>query len=247
MHYAAVRASLSEILPLRERYLAEMNAQVRYHACHERGWSDSYLLQLNGHSVGYGAVKGQEIKDRDTVFEFFVVEPQRRAANELFMALLAASQPQFIECQTNDAMLAPLFFQHAKEIAADAILFAAATTAELRCENASVRPRQAADDIFAHTLEPVGDYVLELGGKIVATGGYLLHYNRPFADLYLEVQPDFRGRGLGSFLVQEIVQLCSQAGHIPAARCGVSNAASRGALTRGGLRVCGYVLKGTLT
>jgi hypothetical protein len=92
---------LEKILPLRSLFLAETNRQIRYNACHERGWSDSYLLLVDGRAIGYGSVKGREIPDRDTVFEFYVIPPFRHHASELFAAILAAAQPRFIECQSN--------------------------------------------------------------------------------------------------------------------------------------------------
>src|ERR1700691_4578380 len=102
MELRAVRTSLKEILSLRLLYLQEINAQVRYNASHEGGWTDSYLLTANGLSVGYGSVKGQEIKGRDTVFECYVIPSFRSMADELFEALLQESDVRFIECQTND-------------------------------------------------------------------------------------------------------------------------------------------------
>ena len=73
------KTELASILPLRALFLQETNVQVRYNACHERGWSDSYLLKLNDRNVGYGSIKGREIPDRDTAFEFFVIPPFRSA------------------------------------------------------------------------------------------------------------------------------------------------------------------------
>src|SRR5579872_6915803 len=102
MELRAVRSSLKEIQPLRLLYLQEINAQVRYNACHERGWTDPYLLTANGLPVGYGSVKGQEIKSRDTVFECYVIPPFRPMADQLFAELLRESAVRFIECQTND-------------------------------------------------------------------------------------------------------------------------------------------------
>jgi GNAT superfamily N-acetyltransferase len=98
--------------------------------------------------------------------------------------------------------------------------------------------------VFEHRIEPVGDYVVELNGEVVATGGFSLHYNRPFADLYMEVREDRRGRGIGSFLVQELKKECYLAGRVPAARCDLRNAASRATLIKAGLRVCGFMLTG---
>ena len=106
------------------------------------------------------------------------------------------------------------------------------------------RSRRDDDRLFDHTVEPVGDYVLELQGEVVATGGFLLHYNRPFADLYMEVEKNHRRKGVGCFLVQEIIKQCYLASRAPAARCGLQNTASRATLTKAGLRVCGFMLMG---
>jgi GNAT superfamily N-acetyltransferase len=100
--------------------------------------------------------------------------------------------------------------------------------------------------VFEHRIEPVGDYVVELGGEIIASGGFLLHYNRPFADLYMEVREDARGRGVGAFLVQELKKESYLAGRVPAARCNLKNTASRATLIKAGLRVCGFMLMGKI-
>src|SRR5439155_1727953 len=81
--------------------------------------------------------------------------------------------------------------------------------------------RRDDDSIFEHTGEPAGDYVLDVGGEIVATAGFMLHYNMPFADLYMEVRKDRRGRGLGSCILQEVQKECYLAGRVPAARTGL--------------------------
>jgi len=111
---------------------------------------------------------------------------------------------------------------------------------------AIVRRSRPGDQIFGHTSEPVGDYVVELKGEIVASGGFLLHYNPPFADLYMEVREDRRRRGIGSFLLQEVKRECYLAGRVPAARTGIRNVASRATLSKAGLRVCGFMLLGTV-
>ncbi len=71
----AVKTTLSEIQSLRALFLQETNFEIRYHACHERGWADSYLLMVDELKVGYGSIKGQELEARDTVFEFYVTPP----------------------------------------------------------------------------------------------------------------------------------------------------------------------------
>lgn len=238
------KVPLEEILSLRALFLQDANHQVRYNACHERGWSDSYILVVDGFSVGYGAVKGREIPDRDTVFEFFVVPPFRKHASALFRSLLAAAHPEFIECQSNDPLLSSMLFEFGRAIFADTVLFEDHCVTQLEIPGALVRRRRPDEEVFSHTIEPVGEYVLELNGKVIATGGFLLHYNHPFADLYMEVREDCRRRGVASYLLQEVKRECYLAGRVPAARCGIRNLGSRGALCRAGLRVCGFMLTG---
>lgn len=238
------RVELETILPLRALFLAEANHQIRYNARHERGWTDSYQLRIDNDLVGYGSVTGREIPDRDTVFEFFVLPQFRSHASDLFRQLLGTAQPRFIECQSNDRLLTDLLFESARNISADVVLFEEHSVTNLAAPGVLVRRRGDGDAIFHHTVEPVGEYVAELNGEIVATGGFMLHYNHPFADLYMEVREDCRRRGIGSFLLQEVKRECALAGRVPAARTSIGNLASRACLTRAGLRPCGFMLTG---
>jgi len=238
------RVDLETILPLRALFLQEANRQIRYNACHERGWTDSYLLKIDDHAVGYGSIKGREIPDRDTVFEFFVVPPFRKQASQLFRQFLAAARPKFVECQSNDPLLSVLLFEFAYPIAADTVLLEDHYVTELAIEGAVMRPKRSDDRIFPHEVEPEGSHVVELNGEVIATGGFMLHYNHPFADLYMEVRPDCRRRGIGSFVIQELKRECYLAGRVPAARTSIQNVASRSTLCKAGLRVCGFMLIG---
>lgn len=247
MAIEAARAKLPEILALRPLHLQEMAAQVRYDAVHERGWSDSYLLRTGSVTAGYGAVKGREREGRDTIFEFCITPPFRAFAQDAFEALVAASGATFVEAQTNDPSLAPLFEERCRDTKVTSILFADHAAPGLMGRGATVRPRTADDVVFEHTAEPVGDLVLVEGGTVVATGGFLTHYNFPFADVHMEVREDRRRRGLGSFLVQEVKKACYLAGRIPAARCGPANEASKSTLLRAGFRVAGQLKLGSLS
>jgi GNAT superfamily N-acetyltransferase len=238
------KVGLEAILPLRALFLEEAGHQVRYNAVHERGWSDSWLLTADDQAIGYGSIKGREIPDRDTIFEFFVVPSFRNRASDLFAQLIAAAKPAFIECQSNDSLLSAMLFEFAHNISAGTVLFEEHSLTDLAVPGLLVRRRQAGDAIFPHSVEGVGEYVAELNGEIVATGGFMLHYNPPFADLYMEVREDCRRRGIGSFLLQEVKRECHLAGRIPAARTSIRNLASRACLTRAGMRICGFILTG---
>jgi GNAT superfamily N-acetyltransferase len=62
----------------------------------------------------------------------------------------------------------------------------------------------------------------------------------------MEVQVEHRGKGLGSYLLQEVKKACYLAGRVPAARCDLKNKASRGCLEKAGMGVCGFVLEGVV-
>jgi len=248
MTIKVLKCDLAEILPLRNLFLQESNFQIRYNACHERGWTDSYILTCNDDKIGYGSVKGNEnIKDRDTMFEFYVIPSFRNIAEVAFSQLVQVSGVTFIECQTNDLLLTSLLYEYGQDINANVVLFEDHVKTSLRINNVTFRKRTETDVVFDHTTEPMGDYVLALDEEIVATGGFLLHYNPPFADLFMEVTKDHRLKGFGSFLIQELKTQCYLAGRVPAARCDIDNEASRATLLKGGFKIAGFMMQANIT
>jgi GNAT superfamily N-acetyltransferase len=245
MKLKVIKTSLKEILPLRNLFLQENNFQIRYNASHERGWTDSYILKYNQTKIGYGSIKGNEnLSDRDTAFEFYIIPPFRNMSSYAFSEFLRFSKPSFIECQSNDLLLSSLLFQHGKNIKPNVILFENGSPMSLKIDGVLFRKHQEGDIYFDHTSEPKGDCVLVFDNQIVASGGFLLHYNMPFADLYMEVKKGFRRKGLGSFLIQELIKQCYLSGRVPAARCNIENIASQATLVKGGLKIAGFMLIG---
>jgi hypothetical protein len=240
-----IKSDLKEILYLRNLFLQENNFQIRYNAFHERCWTDSYFIIYNKERVGYGSIKGnRNINDRDTVFEFYLTPSFRNLASIAFLELLKSTKANFIECQSNDVLLTSLLFQYAQSINSNVILFENSFTSNIKIDTTIFRKRNDNDIVFEHTSEPVGDYVLEVNKQVIATGGFLLHYNKPFADLYMEVERTHRQKGFGSFLIQELKRGCYLAGRVPAARCNIDNVASRATLTKAGLKIAGFMLFG---
>lgn len=242
----AKRVELQDIQTLRALFLQESNFLVRYNAWHEAGWTDSYLLSIEGAQVGYGSVKGRHREDRDTVFEFYVVPSFRKMSNQLFRDLIDASSARYVECQSNDQGLCALLYEFALDISADVVLFEDHVVTDHSIPGAVVRRRHKDDQVFEHKGQRVGRFVVEVGGEVVATGGFMIQYNLPFADLYMEVREDQRRHGFASFLLQELKKECYLSGKVPAARCDIRNVASRAALRSAGLRECGFMLTGTL-
>jgi RimJ/RimL family protein N-acetyltransferase len=244
----ARRVPLDAILPMREEYRQAMACQIVHDSWHARGFTDSFLLLLGEAPVGYGAVGGAPGDPRHTVKEFFVRPAHRAEATGLFDALLAESRARRIEAQTNDVLLTLMLYDRAVAVTSPTILFAdAVTTRHPAPDGAGFRRLEEADrtHVFEHTREPVGPWgLVEADGRVVATGGLMLHYNPPYADLFMEVAATHRCRGLGTYLVQELKRVCHAGGHVPAARCRHDNLASRRTLQRAGMLPCARVLHG---
>lgn len=243
-----VAVPLDGILAMRDEYRREMDCQIVHDSWHARGFTNSYLLRVDGETVGYGSVGGAPPEAKDTVKEFFVRAGSRRAALPLFRQLTQASGARRISAQTNDLLLSLMLYDCAVEISSETILFADAVSTSHSPPDVELRPIADAerDRVFAHTVEPVGDWGLERGGEIVATGGILRHYNPPYGDIFMEVAAPHRRQGLGSYLVQELKRICYEASVIPAARCNQDNAGSRLTLQRAGLLPCARIVRGRL-
>lgn len=243
--FKAIKTELKEILPLRQLFLQETNFQIRYNACQERGWSDSYLIKKDNVVVAYGSVKGKEdISHRDAIFEFYVMPDYRAKASQIFSSLIIASDVAYIECQSNDLLLSSMLYEFAQSIRSEVILFGEDKVTNYKLPDAVFRLKGAEDVVPGIKPEEMGAYILEVNGELVATGGFLLHYNIPFSDLYMEVGSAYRRKGFGTYILQEIKKECYRNGRIPAARCNITNQASKLTLQKAGLKVVGYMLIG---
>lgn len=237
---------LRKILPLRDLYRKEMNCQIVHDSWHERGFTQSYLISVDGRVAGYGSVGGTGDEPRDLVKEFFLHPRDRGAAENLFREFVAASGARRIEAQTNDLLLTLMLLDSVETVERDRILFADAFPTAHRIPHAQFRPitRRERSRVFSHELEPVGDWVIEVEGEVAATGGLMFHYNPPYADIYLEVAAPWRRRGFGRFLVQELKRVSYEINKVPAARGSATNLASRRTLQGAGMRPCAWIIGG---
>jgi GNAT superfamily N-acetyltransferase len=251
MELSAQAVTVEEILPWRDMYRNEMNCQIVHDSLHGRkGWTQSYRLSIGGIVAGYGAVVlGGPWQGKPAVFEFYISPPYRGKVFDLFSVLLNVSEARIIDTQSNDALLSALLHALATSITSEKILFHDQLTTNLTLDGVVFRKAEAKDAkrIFTHTFEPVGEWVIESNDSIVATGGILFHYNRPYGDIFMEVAEPHRRRGIGSYLVQELKRVCYEQGSVPAARCGVKNLASRKTLQKAGFVPCGCILNGTVS
>jgi len=250
MHLLASAVPVSEILPWRDRFRQEMACQIVHDSLHAReGWTQSYLLKAGPAAAGYGSVAvAGPWRGTKTVFEFYVAPEHRAHSFELFEVFVTAAGATAFEVQTNDVLLTVMLHLWCPNAASEKIVFRDKTTTTLPANGAIFR-RTGPDDLtrnFPHKDEPVGDWLLELDGAVVATGGILYHYNPPYGDIYMEVAAPFRRRGLGSYLVQELKRECYAGGKIPCARCNPDNLASRRTLQKAGFAPIAHILVGPL-
>jgi GNAT superfamily N-acetyltransferase len=238
MNIQVERADYKEIESLRELYRQEANCQIIGDSLPRRELADCYLINVAGRRAGYGAVRNKY--DPGRLMEFYTLPHVRNIAMPMFRELLTVSQATEIQAQTNIPLMLTMLFDCATGITQESILFADAFVTHLVCPD-SVFRRATPED---RGPDPNTEWGLEVNGAMVASGGFLCHYNPPYGDIYMEVTESARQQGYGSYLVQEIKRVCYEAGKKPAARCNPGNIASRLTLQKAGFLPCGRMLVG---
>jgi len=239
-----------EVLPLRERFRAEMNCQIVHDSIHRRpGWTLTYLLESGGATAGFGSVAiAGPWKDKPTVFEFYLLPEHRAHAFVLFEPLLAASNPQFMEIQSNDTLLFVMLHTYAHKIESEKIVFHDKITTALPANGATLQCKISKAEIQAHIEQRQGgpEWQMEWDGQVIGQGGILFHYNVPYGDIHMEVAEPFRRRGYGAWMVQELKRAAYALGAIPCARCNPTNIASRNTCQKAGFVPFAHMLNGVL-
>jgi len=248
MSIAVTKVPLPKILGLRERYRQEMGCQIVHDSWHERGFTTSYAISVGGKIVGYGSVGGAGSGPKGRVKEFYLEPSHRSSPNGLFEELVRVSGARRVEAQTNDRLLTQMLLDSVETVERDHVLFEDAVTTDHALAGATFRPmrREERPGVFNHELEPVGDWVIEIDGAVVATGGLMFHYNPPFADVYMEVSAPWRRKGVGTYLVQELKRVSYEMGKTPAARTSGENVGSRRTLQKAGMVPCGWIIWGMI-
>jgi GNAT superfamily N-acetyltransferase len=246
----ATPSSADEILAMREERRREMNCQIVHDSIHRReGWTITHLLSLDGIAAGFGSVAiAGPWKDKPTIFEFHVRPEFRARAFDLFVALVTAGAARFMEVQSNDTLLAVMLHTYAHDLWTEKIVFHDRVKTALPSMGAELRTLTSDEDTRQAIADRQGgpEWRLDVDGETVASGGILFHYNRPYGDIYMEVAEAHRGRGFGSYLVQELKRLAYELDSFPCARCSPDNIASRRTLQRAGFVPFANIVNGTL-
>jgi RimJ/RimL family protein N-acetyltransferase len=242
MEISIIKSGLAQIQFLRDVFLFENNFQFVHNKCHLYGWADNYVFTIDSTTVGYGAVWGKDRReDRDTIFEFYTIKSFRKYSNQVFEKFIAVSGATFIECQSNDALLFSLLCEYAGNINAEAVLFEDSFQTNFLNPGLSFEKSAIVSD---HPDDR--PYILKLQEEIVATGGLMLNYNKPYADLYYDVKENHRNKGFGCFILQQLKKEAYNMQRVPVARCNIQNKISKAALLKAGFKSCGFIVAGEI-
>lgn len=241
MAIEVLRVGREEVRGLRDAYREAAHCQIISFSAVERGNSNPWLLKLSGEVAGYGAVWNRYYEGG--LHELYVLPPFRPWADRLLRALIRESKATNLQVQSNAPLLniyGPIF---ANALTADRILFQ---------DTERFGPPLPDEAKFERVLNPEPnhpdsrDFVLRIGTETIATGGYLCHYNAPYADVHMDVAPNWRRQGVGSAFVAAVRRAAWSEGKVPAARCDVQNVPSRRTLEQGGFQACGAMLAGPI-
>jgi RimJ/RimL family protein N-acetyltransferase len=236
------RAEYKEIEPLRELYRQEANCQIMCDSILRRGMADPYLIQVDGRIGGYAGIWNKF--DPGRVMEFYTLPSLRAEAAPMFRELIRESRATHLEAQTNLPLMLLMLHDFGRNVRAENVLFDDGFTSQLTCPNATFRkiePEDASRTINGEKVE-AGNWMLEVEGEIVGTGGIATHYNPPYGDLYMGIAEPHRRKGYGSYLIQELKRVCYETGRKPAARCNFTNIASRRTLQKAGMLPYGHLI-----
>jgi RimJ/RimL family protein N-acetyltransferase len=236
------KVGLKDLRDLRKKFLAEIDNQFTYDKCHLFGWADTWLFTINRSVAGYGGVWGKDKREaRDSIMEFYLEPEFRKDAHAIFAKFIEATGVSWIECQSNDPLFSEMFFEFATDIYAEAILFEDDFTSSISADHTELMNADPSDNPYDRP------YVLKHKGEVVGSGGLLLNYNFPYADIYYGIDEAHRRRGFGSFFVQELKKAAYGMGRVPAARTNIDNTISKRTMMKAGLKPCGWRLGGKIT
>jgi GNAT superfamily N-acetyltransferase len=141
-----------------------------------------------------------------------------------------------------------MFHTYGRDIASEGIVFRDKVTTVLSANGATLRGLTSDEETRACIEQRQGgpEWVLELEEKVVAQGGILFHYNRPYGDIYMEVSELFRRRGLGAYFVQELKRAAYDLGSVPCARRNTTNIPLRRTLQKAGFIPFAHMLTGAI-
>jgi RimJ/RimL family protein N-acetyltransferase len=264
---AVLPAEREEVVLLRQVRTREINDIVlTERGFAHRGWYDPYLIRDNERPIGYGLLNIYD--DVRMLVEFSLLPFYRAEAlpiEELFLRQLAITH---ISADTRDLFLTLMLYDFCEQITSEDISFRDQFRTQYQVPGVTLRPATEADvpalypilrgpeghpfemeseaDVMEWIQRDVGWLLME-GQTIVGVGAIFKDFNPPFAELGMLVPGYVRGRGYGTYILQELKTVCYQRGLVPTSRCDVRNLASRRTHLKAGFLPSGRLLDGVVT
>lgn len=236
------KSSAEETAEFRRRLMAETPLQFVAWSALPRGIADPWLVLVDGEPAGYYTVWNRYYEG--AVGECWIAPSFERARAQLLTETASLSGAREVRAQTNMPGMLALALDSCPSVEATNVLFGWSGGEGPPC------PIPGLECVPVPNPEPnhpdSRDFAAVLGGAKIAQGGYLCHYNPPFADVHMEVGEAWRGRGVGAWFVAQASRAAAEAGKTPAARCNIDNFSSRRTLIKGGMEVIGHILQGRI-
>ncbi|MCP4640944.1 MAG: GNAT family N-acetyltransferase [bacterium] len=208
--------------------------------------TEFWEFTLGTQVIGYCCVE----RPKQLLLQFFVSEEYARYAEDAFEEMLRETGTKLAYVSTRDPLALSLSLTYQHQVSLESYLFEhRIVTSHVPSGLPRATFRNANDediqDIIAASGDFWGDIVLTVqGGQLRVLGsedtlfgmGYVSteYCSEGTANLGVFTNPNFRRKGVGTFIVQELVQECRSRGLSPIAACYHENVGSKGTLARAG-------------
>jgi GNAT superfamily N-acetyltransferase len=259
------QTTLEALQSKRARYLAELDDYVVYEAALYHDATHHYFLSIDSKDVGYVVFK----TDYRIVLEAWLDPTYREEGASAAAEWLLEFGAERIRSKTNDPFLCSLLFDYCQPIKVESLHFQHQHTPQLRVPGAQLRPARVTDllpmcgilcapearelkvddEAAVRDLVIAGDtyWALEIDQRIVGVGAvWRNNLQEKFVDVGMVVHPDWRRKGMGSLILQEMGKVCESRGLIPRAGCFVDHELSRLTLSRAGFVLSSRMLMGEI-
>lgn len=258
-------STLDALASVRARYLEELHDYVVYEAPLLHDATKHFAVSDSSRKVGYVSYE----TDSRMVLEGWVEPEWRERGTRTVADWIRRSGATHIRSKSNDIFLTALLDELCREIGVESVHFERRRKSSIAIEGAVLRPAQTHDQTQlcgilcrpeARELEIEDEAVLQeliasgntywalqVDGLVAGVGAvWYNRFQRKFVDIGMVVHPDYRRRGIGAFILQELSKVCEEKGLVPRAGCFVEHEVSRRTLERAGFEVSSEMMLGEI-
>jgi len=211
-----------------------------------------FLVSLNDEHIGYFMTNNESV-----IIEFFIIKKYVAHADSILKTIIKERSINKVVCKSFDHLLLSSCVGMQKKTRVVGILFREYHPNGSEDRHPEITFRQAEIDDEKHVIEvneevfDHDDEVLEYINKkqllIFEKEGIPVGFGlfsrviegRPDFDIGMLVEKEYRGQGVGQYIISTLADFCIKNGWRPVAGCGVDNIGSRRCLEKAGF-IAGY-------